>query len=242
MDQLSERSKGNDALQVSKLNVIEIPYNSVKDTAHWTPKWEVLKRPTDAVTWIESRMDSVMKTIPSQILNKFDTLGERNVHLLKNDPLYKRVYNELRQEFALKVEPTELVIAPGNLLVNGGMDLMFDALIGNAVTVFSNANAAIGVGDSSTAAAVGQTNLQAASNKLRKGMNASFPDQPTNPSVRFQSDFTGSEANYAWLEVATFNNTVDASGTMLHRLVPSGGLGTKSSGATWTITVTITLS
>ena len=214
--------KGHDSLSVSRTRVIEIPYNSLKDTAFWTPKWEVEKRSIDAVGWIESRM-------PESIL-----LGDKVE--------YKKAYDELRLDFGAKVPVDELVIAHGNLLVNGGMDLIWDAVIGNAITVFSNANAAIGVGDSSTAAAVGQTNLQAATNKLRKGMNATFPDQPTNPSVRFQSDFTGAEANYAWLEVGTFNNTVDASGTMLHRLVPSGGLGTKSSGATWTITVTITLS
>lgn len=237
-----EFGKATDGLAVAKTKVITIPYHSPKETAFWTPVWNVEKRPVDAVEWIEAKMESVMKTIPSVISNRFANKSERNVHLLKNDPLYKRVYNELRKEFEVKVGVDELVIAPGNLLVNGGMDLIWDAVIGNSITEFSNANAAIGVGDSSTAAAVGQTNLQAASNKLRKGMNATFPDQPTNPSVRFQSDFTGAEANYAWLEVATFNNTVDASGTMLHRLVPSGGLGTKSSGATWTITVTITLS
>lgn len=223
MDKLTEKSKGLDGISVARMNVIEIPYHSPQERVFWTPKWEVEKRDVDAVAWIEKRM-------PKSVL------------LSSNPDVYKQAYDDLRKEFEVKVQPYELVIAHGNLLVNGGMDLIWDAVIGNSVTEFSNANAAIGVGDSSTAAAVGQTNLQAASNKLRKGMNASFPDQPTNPSVRFQSDFTGAEANYAWLEVATFNNTVDASGTMLHRLVPSGGLGTKSSGATWTITVTITLS
>jgi hypothetical protein len=231
MDKLSE-------LAVATMNVTVVPHVATKESGiGWEPVWVVDKRPIDAVSWIEKRMPS---TLVKNYGFHFSDTSERNRFLLAIDPDYKRVYDELRLDFAEKVEITDRVIAEGNLLVNVGMDLIWDGVIGNAPTVFSNANAAIGVGDSSTAAAVAQTNLQASSNKLRKGMNASFPDQPTNPSVRFQSDFTSSEANYHWQEVATFNNSTDGVGTMLHRLVAD--LGTKSSGATWTITVTITLS
>lgn len=229
MDKLSE-------LAVAKMNVTVIPHADVRDkVVGWEPVWVVDKRPIDAVSWVEKRMpEGLVKDLA------FPDTSARNVFLLKSDPEYKRVYDELRLEYGEKIAITDRVIAEGNLLVNVGMDLIWDGVIGNAPTVFSNANAAIGVGDSTTAAATSQTNLQASSNKLRKAMNATYPSQPTNPSVQFQSDFTGAEAIYHWQEVATFNNSTDGVGTMLHRLVSD--LGTKSSGATWTITVTITLS
>lgn len=125
----------------------------------------------------------------------------------------------------------------GNILVNNGIQLLEDALIGTAITAFSNANARIGVGDSSTAAAASQTDLQAATNKLRKGMDATFPSRASQ-TLSFKSSFTGAEANYAWAEWAIFNAASGAT-SMLNRKVES--LGTKSSG-TWTLQVDITIS
>ena len=196
-----------------------IPYNNVHEVAHWSPLWTVDKRDVGVEEWIHAR-------IPTSII--FGSVE------------YKRAYDELRREFEVKVPVRERVTADGNLLVNAGMDLMWDAVIGTAITAFSNANAYLGVGDSSTAAAASQTDLQASSNKTRKAMNATYPDQPANSQIRFQSDFGSSDANYQWLEVAAFN--ASSAGTMLNRLVPGGGLGTKASGATWTLTLVITLS
>ena len=45
----------------------------------------------------------------------------------------------------------EVCPLPGNILVNTGIQLMADLLIGAGGTVYSNANAYLGVGDSSTA-------------------------------------------------------------------------------------------
>lgn len=124
-----------------------------------------------------------------------------------------------------------------NILVNAGINLMESLLIGGGGTVYSNANAYLGVGDSSTAAAAGQTDLQAATNKLRKAMNATYPTQGSQQVV-FQSDFGSSEANFAWEEFATFNDA--SAGTMLNRKVSAQG--TKTSGQTWRLTMTITIS
>lgn len=124
-----------------------------------------------------------------------------------------------------------------NILVNAGINVMESLLIGGAGTVFSNANAYIGVGDSSTAAAASQTDLQAASNKLRKAMNATYPTQGSQV-LTFQSDFTSAEANFAWAEFAIFN--ASSAGTMLNRKVSAEG--TKTSGQTWRVTITITIS
>ena len=140
--------------------------------------------------------------------------------------------------------PYEIVDIPGNLLTYGGGSILFGLLIGEALTNFSNANAYIGVGDSSTAAAATQTDLQAASNKLRKAMDATYPQHTdgtgasTNAQVVFRSTFGTSDANFAWNEWAVFN--ASTSGRMLNRRVES--LGTKTSAGTWTLTCTLSLS
>ena len=133
--------------------------------------------------------------------------------------------------------PDETVIKEGNILLNEGIAVLWDLGIGAAGTAFNNANASLGVGDSNTAAAATQTGLQAATNKLYKGMEATYP-QRTNQTMRWRSAFTDAEANFAWEEVTVANGNSDAAAN-LNRAVQS--LGTKASG-TWTLDLDITLS
>jgi hypothetical protein len=135
-----------------------------------------------------------------------------------------------------RAEPWEVIEGEGNILVNAGIALMLDKLIGAAGDVFSNANAHIGVGDSSTAASATQTDLQAATNKLRKAMEATYPSR-SGQTMTWRSVFGAADANFAWAEWAIFN--ASSSGTMLNRKVES--LGTKSGGS-WQLTVSITIS
>lgn len=138
----------------------------------------------------------------------------------------------------------EVVETEGNELTYGGASALWDTLIGGGtVTVFDNTNAYIGVGDSSTAFAATQTDLQAASNKTRKGMEAGYPDHTDGTgsgaaSIVFQAVFGTSDANYAWAEWGIFN--ASTGGRMLNRKVVS--MGTKTSAATWTVTATLSLS
>lgn len=133
--------------------------------------------------------------------------------------------------------PFETVEIEGNILVNAGINALWNLGIGAGGSAFNNANSYLGVGDSSTAAAAAQTDLQAATNKLRKAMNGGFPTAGTLQKASWQADFTGSEANYAWAEFAVFNASV--AGTMLNRKVSAQG--TKVSGQTWRLTLEITL-
>jgi hypothetical protein len=121
-------------------------------------------------------------------------------------------------------------------LTDAGRNVIAADIIGESITEFNNANAYIGVGDSSTAFAAAQTDLQAASNKVRKAMDATYPTRATNV-LTFRSTFTTSDANFAWAEWAVFN--ASSSGTMLNRKVEA--LGTKTSAQTWQITVTLTV-
>lgn len=135
------------------------------------------------------------------------------------------------------IAPTEIRLSR-NILVNTGLTDIGNGLTSSGLaTPYTNANAHLGVGDSSTAAAVSQTDLQAASNKLRKAMDATFPTV-SNGVYTFRSTFGTSDANFAWQEWAVFN--ASSTGRMLNRAVAS--LGTKTSAASWQFTITITIS
>lgn len=143
----------------------------------------------------------------------------------------------------LTAEPYEVLEREGNLLVIGGASALWQRLIGTGVTAFDNSNAHIGVGDSSTAAADSQTDLSATTNKLRKAMDATYPQHTDSTSsagaksITFRATFGTSDANFAWNEWAIFN--ASSTGRMLNRKVES--LGTKASGSTWTFTCTLSL-
>jgi hypothetical protein len=138
------------------------------------------------------------------------------------------------EEFQRRFQPYEVIEKEGNLLLNSGIDEMWDLIVGDSANHFNNAGAQVGVGDSSTAAAATQTDLQGA-NKTYKGMDSGYPTSTTQ-KVTFKASFGDSEANYAWNEWVIKQAT---SGKCLNRKVES--LGTKTSG-TWTLEVSVTLS
>ena len=89
-----------------------------------------------------------------------------------------------------------------NLIVDVGKDTIMKRLGnmsgGGYVTT-------IGVGDSTTAAAAGQTDLQASSNKTFKAI-AGSDYVYTRPTLFVSVDFGYSEANYTWNEVGLKDN------------------------------------
>ena len=105
-----------------------------------------------------------------------------------------------------------------NLLTNAGAQIVEDLLIGAGGTVFSNANAYIGSGDSSTAVNATHTDLQAATNKLRKAQDATFPSRASQ-TLTFKSTFATGDANWQWNEMAVFN--ASSAGIMLCRSLVS---------------------
>ena len=134
------------------------------------------------------------------------------------------------------MKPYESSVEKGNLLVNTGIQLLEDLLIGAGGTAFNNANSYIGTGSDGTAAAATQTDLLDGSAE-RIGMEATFPSRASQ-TLSFKSIFTTGDGNYEWLEIGVFN--ASTAGTMLNRKVVSKG--TKEATDTWTITITITIS
>lgn len=152
------------------------------------------------------------------------------------------------------VEPYEVVCTTGNVLTRGGADAMWLGLIGSLTatsgqqgTYFNNGNASIGVGNSTAAAVNTQTALQAnSSRRYFKGMEATFPTHTTGTAstgtlnIVFKSLFSTAQANFAWQEWGVRNSTLSTgAGRLLNRKVQS--LGTKSTAATWALTVTLSL-
>lgn len=99
---------------------------------------------------------------------------------------------------------------------------------------FDEAHSYIGVGDSTTAFNANQTDLVAATNKVRVGMESGYPQRSTN-AITFKASFGDAVGNFAWQEWGVFNAA--AAGTMANRKVESKG--TKTSG-TWVFEVTLT--
>lgn len=132
------------------------------------------------------------------------------------------------------------VIEADNLLVNAGIQNMLDLAIGAGGTAWTNANAYIGIGDSTTAAAAGQTDLQASTNRVKADMDATFPSR-SGQTLSFRCTFGTSEGNFPIQEAAVFNGgPAFATGTMFNRVVQN--LGSKTNLSTLQVTLTITIS
>lgn len=194
--------------------------------------------------WEQDKVDHVTSKLERRHGNMLPhNLGGKVIWRPKSDGLP----SDFLREFG--VEPDEITVIEGNLLVNEGIGRLLDLLCAAGGVAYNNANAFIGIGDSATAEAASQVELQAASNRFYKAMNATFPVSPgTNGanSRDWRSDFTSTEANYVWNEWSVCAGATTASGsgfttgtTNLNRKVQS--LGTKSTG-TWTMTATITIS
>lgn len=148
--------------------------------------------------------------------------------------------------------PDDLVTAHGNLLTTVGLNRITNLIIGGGSAALTNAQAIVGVGSSTTAAAVGDTVLGgngSSTTAWYQSADASYPTQ-SNGTITIYSTFATGNANFAWNEfcVAIATGTITAGGTlasvgtspvMLNHKVTS--LGTKASGS-WQAQLQITLS
>ena len=124
----------------------------------------------------------------------------------------------------------------GNLLLNTGIDEMWDIIVGDSTNVFSNDLCKIGIGDDgTTAASASQTDLQGATTAYVT-MDDTYPTSTTQ-KVTFRSTYGSAVANFHWNE---FTIKQDTSAICLNRKLSDKS--TKVVGETWTAQLEITLS
>ena len=228
----------------------------VLDILHHETTWICEKWSEEAVNYGRAKADKFGLTHlpaelhPVRVFNRQSGVLTKVVHVPRLMPI-KHGLSSIALR-ALVGDPEVATEIAGNMLLNEGIQRLQDmsmiaTVVSNQVATnpWSNANAFTGVGDSNTAEAATQIELQAAANRFYKAMNATYPSR-SNQTVSFQSDFTTAEANYVWAEwtIAAAATTASGSGflngtTNLNRKVAA--LGTKSSG-TWTLTAQITFS
>ena len=120
-----------------------------------------------------------------------------------------------------------------NIFLTVGWTEILKLITGASTSHFDSTNATIGVGDSATAAAAGQTDL-IGSNKKYKGMSSGYPTVPATGTVVFKARFLTSEANYTWAELVLKNS---ASVVSWNR--KATGWGTKTATEVWNMTLTL---
>jgi hypothetical protein len=147
----------------------------------------------------------------------------------------------------MNVPPDDVLVVEGNGLTTAGLTLIASLITGTGAAFTSTLGFA-GVGNGTTAFAGGQTDLQGAS-KYFKGLSAG--PTPGAGTIAASAQFASGEANYAWEEwcwgrvasgTVTGGSTIAGTGTspvMINRKVQA--LGTKVSGAVWTLAATVTL-
>jgi len=139
---------------------------------------------------------------------------------------FKGDFKSREEAIAKGAELIEKLEIEGNLLLNEGINEAWTLICGGTATAFNNANARIGVGDSSVAEAATQTDLQATTNKLYKAMDSGYPTFGSAQKATWRATFGSAEANFAWNEITVDNGSVALKN--LNRKVQS--MGTKASG------------
>ena len=121
-----------------------------------------------------------------------------------------------------------------NLFLNEGLNDIFNKVVGTLGTAFNNANARVGTGTSTTAAVATQTGLLAGA--VFKAMDATYPlGAGSNQNVDFRGTYGSADANQIWSEFTVDNGS--GPNINLHRTVSAQG--TKVSGQTWVLTITL---
>lgn len=143
------------------------------------------------------------------------------------------------------IHPDDMSEADGNLLTTAGLTRLTSLLTAGGGQALTATSGRIGVGNSSTAAAVGQTDLQAAAGSTNRWFQVLDNSTPTVAAgvITLRATFATGDGNFVWAEcgtdigtpTVTSGNTVNA--VLLNRFVQA--LGTKASGS-WVLTETIT--
>lgn len=233
----TDRGTGADALSVAKY-----PGPLLPEHAQWRGLW-TLEKFAAPVEWYLARL-----------LGTSEQMIERAGGYLAFPATVREQANA-----AMRADLAPYDVAQfENTLLNAGITALWNILSGNtsaantgaspagANAVYNNAQARLGIGDSSTAASASQTDLQAATNKWFQAMDATYPSVSAQ-TITLRITVAGGNANFAWNEWVIDNcngsnstSTTRSGGTSLNRAVSAQG--TKTAGQTWVPTATVTLS
>src|SRR6266566_3712465 len=134
-----------------------------------------------------------------------------------------------------------------NLLTTAGLTRITSLIIAGGGQGLTNTSARLGVGDSATAAAIGDTDLGAASGAGHRQfyvMDATYPTVAAGV-ITAKSTFGSADAVFVWNEwgidigTPTVANGTTVGACLLNHKIAA--LGTKASGSAWTLTSTITI-
>lgn len=143
------------------------------------------------------------------------------------------------------VEPYEVFQRDNaNMILQAGWAALLGGIAGTSIaTKWSSTVGRIGVGDSTTAAAYTQTDLQASASKYYQlcGAAPTVTTSSSPPTLVFSATFGTGVANFAWNEFVTDEGTASNTGPVVAVCLNRGqvAMGTKASGQTWTATETI---
>lgn len=148
------------------------------------------------------------------------------------------------QLLAAGVKPDDCFEDEGNILLTAGITRLLNLLTVAGGQGYNAANARIGAGNGTTAVVIGNTDLSAAAGAANRYFQlvSGAPGVATNV-VTFVSTFATGDGNFAWEEWgidAGSSSGTTVTAPLLNRKVVA--MGTKASGASWTITSTITIS
>lgn len=149
-----------------------------------------------------------------------------------DDDIRPRIDGDL---YGPRVATPHEVVEAENLVLTAGATIVLKRLAGVTATAIDASNGYMCVGDSATAASVGQTDLQGAS-KYRQIFDA-IPTVSTN-TLQAVATIGVSNGNFHWQEAGLANASSGA--TLINRFVQD--FGTKTGSDQWILTVTVTLS
>lgn len=140
-----------------------------------------------------------------------------------------------------EVKPAEVVTDEGNLLTTAGQARLISLLAGAGGQAADATHTLLGVGTSTTAAAEGDTALNGTAYYMTP--DATYPNV-SGDTLTLKATYSGSVANHTWQEWGIFitngaasAGTSPGAGILLNHKVFD--LGTKASGAVWSLTVTV---
>ena len=205
---------------------------------------------TQGVGWFpEVRVDKLDADSVQDAIRYLDGYGLRSVLRRGMEPNWDEL-SLLTSEHGLVFD--DVAHAAGNGLVDGGRNRVANLIMGTGAAAFTSAQAIVGVGATSTAFAGTETALlsNGASAYYMSLTGGSGPALGTTGKFTVTAVYAGGVANFAWNEwcFAIGTGTITPGATlasvatspqMLNRAVAS--LGTKGSGAQWSLTADITI-